>query len=125
MTSFGEKKKSKYLKELIVRIVQLELSLNDERIVATTIATAATTAVHGQESRRVGTGLGVDTRVLNSSISFNGDDVKWRDWRIVFRSFAGLISTSLILFAVDLITSVISLQLDEVIVETQQSVHER
>ena len=46
-------------------------------------------------SRRAGTELGVNTRALGRPISFNGEDRKWRDWSVVFRSPAELVNTSL------------------------------
>ena len=64
------------LEELAARIVQLETTFSDE----STAAATAATAVGGHGSRRAG----VDNRALGRPISFNGEDVTWRDWSVGF-----------------------------------------
>ena len=87
--------------------MQLETMLNDEN------AAAATNA-----SRRAGTGVGDDTGALSRPTSFNGDDATWRDWSAVFRSYVGLINTSLThAEAAGPVALVIGLQVDETILE--------
>jgi len=52
---------------------------------------AATAGTGTTGTRRVG----VDTRNLGRPESFNGDDSRWRDWAVVFRSYAGLVTPEL------------------------------
>merc|ERR1711963_927165 len=52
-------------------------------------------ATKGAGKGRVGPGLGVDTRALGRPSMFDGQDVKWRDWSVVFKSYAGLVNERL------------------------------
>ncbi len=40
-------------------------------------------------------GLGIDTRVLGKPDYFDGQDAKWRDWCVVFKSYASLVNPRL------------------------------
>jgi len=42
-----------------------------------------------------GTGLGVDTRILGKPDTFDGSKEKWRDWSVVFASYATLVNTEI------------------------------
>ena len=44
---------------------------------------------------RGGGSIGIDTRNLGRPESFDGTDVKWRDWAVVFRSYASLVNPRL------------------------------
>ena len=39
--------------------------------------------------------IGVDTRNLGRPSQFNGTDSAWRDWSVVFRSYAALVHPAL------------------------------
>ena len=56
---------------------------------------SAGVAAKGAGKGRVGPGLGVDTRALGRPSMFDGQDVKWRDWSVVFKSYAGLVNERL------------------------------
>ena len=99
------------------RIVQLETTLNDGRAAAATAAAAAI-AVGGQGPRRAGTGEGVDTRADRPLSTGTMPS----DWSVVFRSYAGLVNTSLTnpllhAEAADPVALVNTLKVDETMLE--------
>ena len=67
----------------------------EQRIAMAETAAAAAVGVNEPAERVAGGGgrrVGVDTRNLGRPESFDGQDAKWRDWSIVFKSYAGLVN---------------------------------
>ena len=79
------------IRELITAVQSVQAQL--------TASGAARTTLQAQVNRMGRTSgerkIGVDTRNLGRPSQFNGTDSAWRDWSVVFRSYAALVHPSL------------------------------
>ena len=79
------------IRELITAVQSVQAQLTASEAALTTLQAQVDRMGRASGERKIG----VDTRNLGRPSQFNGTDSAWRDWSIVFRSFAALVHPAL------------------------------
>ena len=79
------------IRELVAPVQSIQAQLTASEAVRTTLQAQVDRMGRASGERKVG----VDTRNLGRPSQFNGTDSAWRDWSVVFRSYAALVHPAL------------------------------
>ena len=79
------------IRELITAVQSVQAQLTANEAARTTLQAQVDRMFRASGERKIG----VDTRNLGRPSQFNGTDSAWRDWSVVFRSYAALVHPAL------------------------------
>ena len=79
------------IRELITAVKSVQAQLTASEAARTTLQAQVDRMGRASGERKIG----VDTRNLGRPSQFNGTDSPWKDWSVVFRSYAALVHPAL------------------------------